>query len=273
MLRLIRHVVCLIGCFTLVSVAYAQAPVVSNSDLEARLSRVEQYLDSQRNAQLLQQLVDLEERLRVLQGQYEEQQHLLQRLEKRQRDVYLELDQLRNQQLSTPSAQASVGEPAPFLRPETLPDESSLQTSPVAVVPTLEPSISVDDALAEQNAYDGIYALIRGKEYDQAIAALDQFLLEYPQGKYAANAYYWQGQLYAIKKDLAKAEQALIQVVERFPSHHKSPDALVKLGIIYADQQQLDKAQQTLKQVIAEYPNTTAARLAQTRLQQLKAQP
>ena len=64
-----------------------------------------------------------------------------------------------------------------------------------------------------------------------------------------------------------------MQVVDNFPNHHKRPDALVKLGILYAQQAQLDKARQFLQQVLDTYPDSTAARLAQTRLQQLKAQP
>ena len=258
-----RYLVVSLSALFGVSGALAQAPVVSTTGFEQRLARVEQQLESQRNAQLLQQLVTLEEQLRDLQGQLEQQQNTIRRLEKRQRDVYLELDQLRNQQ------QSSVSTPTPVPPAETLPTPVITQ-QPDTDAPA---PVSVDQALAEQGAYDDIYALIRAKQYPQAIEALGQFLQTYPEGKYAANAYYWLGQLYSINQNFTDAETALMQVVDNFPNHHKRPDALVKLGILYAQQAQLDKARQFLQQVLDTYPDSTAARLAQTGLQQLKAQP
>ena len=59
-------------------------------------------------------------------------------------------------------------------------------------------------------AYRAAYALVQGRQFDQAIPAFKQFLQRYPDGQYAANAHYWLGELYLVldPPDLESARQS-----------------------------------------------------------------
>ena len=62
----------------------------------------------------------------------------------------------------------------------------------------------------EAEAYRAAYALVQGRQFEQAIPAFKQFLQRYPDGQYAANAHYWLGELYLVvdPPDLESARQS-----------------------------------------------------------------
>jgi len=59
-------------------------------------------------------------------------------------------------------------------------------------------------------------------------------------------------------------------VVNNYPDSPKRPDALLKMGYTYQALGDTDKARLSLNSVLLNYPDSTAARLAQKRLQELK---
>ena len=64
----------------------------------------------------------------------------------------------------------------------------------------------------EASAYRAAYALVQGRQFDEAIPAFQQFLQRFPGGLYAANAHYWLGELYLVKEppDLEAARQSFV---------------------------------------------------------------
>ena len=92
----------------------------------------------------------------------------------------------------------------------------------------------------------------------------------YPEGQYAANAQYWLGEAYYVNGDKEKALASFQRVVEVYGESSKASDALLKIGYIQDDIGRLPEARQTLETVIQKYPGTSAARLAESRLQRLK---
>lgn len=83
----------------------------------------------------------------------------------------------------------------------------------------------------EEGAYKAaLQAALSGRSAE-GIARFREFLQQYPQGRYAANAEYWIGEcLYA----QGKVQEALAQfqkVNVEYPRHHKNADALLKAGI------------------------------------------
>ena len=97
-----------------------------------------------------------------------------------------------------------------------------------------------------------------------AIDAWNQFLRDYPAGKYAANAHYWLGELYLVvdPQDLESSRQSFMLLVTEYPDNAKVPDALYKLGKVHYLKGNRDKARQYLDGVIKGYGDTSAARLA-----------
>ena len=71
----------------------------------------------------------------------------------------------------------------------------------------------------EGDAYRAAYALVRGQQFDQAMPAFQQFLQDYPDGKYAANAHYWLGELYLVVQppDLESSRQSFSLLLSQYP--------------------------------------------------------
>jgi tol-pal system protein YbgF len=191
----------------------------------------------------------LEQDVLTLRGLVEELQYQLQRLKKTQDDRYLELDS-RFQSLQ---GQLSSG---------------TLAAEPGSVVVTEGPvvgeiAVPTVTGQSEKALYDTALELIRNRQYDLAATQLQAVIDRYPTGTYAANAYYWLGEVYAAKPEpnYEKARQALSQVIEFFPDHQKVADAAFKLGKVYHLMGDCDKARELLTQVVEQYQGKSVAKL------------
>ena len=88
--------------------------------------------------------------------------------------------------------------------------------------------------------------------------AFKQFLLDFPDGKYAPNAHYWLGELYMViaPPDLESARREFTLLTEQYPDNAKLPDALYKLGKIYFDKGNSARAREHFERVINEFGNS-----------------
>ena len=114
--------------------ALALVPAASRgqSDLEARLARVERLLDGGALIQILEEVEALRAEVRGLRGEIEVHAKTVSHLEARQRDLYLGLDQ-RLLRLEVPGADTASADAAP------IPDTSSLaEAEPEAAAPAGE---------------------------------------------------------------------------------------------------------------------------------------
>ena len=116
----------------------------------------------------------------------------------------------------------------------------------------------------EGDAYRAAYALVRGQEFDAAVAAFTRFLDDYPDGRYAPNAHYWLGELYLVvdPPDPEAARQSFMLLLSQYPNNDKVPDALYKLGRVHFIKGNGERSREFLNRVISEYPDSSAARLA-----------
>jgi tol-pal system protein YbgF len=92
------------------------------------------------------------------------------------------------------------------------------------------------------------------------------FVKDFPQGSLVGNAHYWLGEVYMVQGDASLAALSFEHVIGEFPQHRKIPDALYKAGVAYQNLGNIDKANQMLQRVLLEYPDSSAARLAQERV-------
>ncbi len=109
-------------------------------------------------------------------------------------------------------------------------------------------------------AYDAAFALVRARQYDQALDALAAFLLKWPDHPYADNAMYWRGECYFAKGDYLHAAEQFEGTVSRFPAGAKAPDALLKLGITQQKLGNPVKAKECFDRLAQSYPQSDAAR-------------
>lgn len=232
-----------------VVLAQSSTPAFQNNTSEA--SR--QAGNNQASAELFYMLQQLQGDLRRLQGEVEEQRHLVERLEQQGRDRYIDLDQ-RILKLTAAQQQAQVAASAAPV-PAT-PETASVQTKDYR-----QPSAE------ESKAYNSIVDLIRNqKKYDQAITQIYEFLDTYPEGDLTVNAYYWLGEVYLVKPQLEQAKQAFSIVATRFADHRKAADSTYKLGVTLDRLGEKEEAGRRMQTVVKNYPDTSAAKLAQSYL-------
>ncbi len=284
--------------------AAAPAPVIEASTqpgvpaetvkaLEARLARVERLLENRTLVDMAMALESLQRENQQLLGQVEEQAHELERLKKRQRELYLDLDsrlakleEARTQAAAEAGAAALAPPPAPAMR-APLPDglatpgavanpvapAASLATAPpLAPVPAAPPAAAAVEAdpHREHDDYERAFNLLKEGRYDLAVAAFKTFVQTYPRGSYTDNAQYWLGEANYVQRNFKAALAEFAKVVNDFPDSPKRPDALLKMGYTYQELGDMDKARLSLNSVRMNYPDTTAARLASKRLQELE---
>jgi tol-pal system protein YbgF len=223
------------------------------------------------------QLQQLQDEVRVLRGQIEEQAHLIETLQRRQRDQYLDLDQ-RIGELSEmrPPASASppVGAGPAAPPPEDLPEvrEERREPSTVSGLPTPDTSARAvsEGPAAEKDAYDKAFQALKELRYAEAAEQFRSFLQKYPQSEYAGNAQYWLGESYYVTRNYEFALEAFQGMLDSYPDSTKVPDSLLKVGYTHYELKQWDLARAALTQVQEQYPNTTVARLAENRLRSMR---
>ena len=197
---------------------------------------------------LFYELQLLQNEVKKLRGELEELGHRLDEVARRQSAQYLDMDR-RLQGLGT--------------APNTsLPADTSAQPVDASAADSIGASPEPAKPATEEDAYRQAFALIEGRKFEQAVRAYDQFLIDYPNGEFAPNAFYWLGELHLRLEDLEKSRQSFVQVLTLFPKNRKVPDALYKLGVVYDRLGDRETAGRHLQRVIADHPGTTAAQLA-----------
>lgn len=121
-------------------------------------------------------------------------------------------------------------------------------------------------AINEKESYHSAFELVKNRHYDDAMPALKNFLSRFPKGEYSANAHYWLGELYLLKRQYQQAFQSFDTIVSDFPESNKVPSARYKLGVTYGFLGKRSRAHTEFLQVTEKYPNTAVARLAQAKL-------
>ena len=191
---------------------------------------------------LFYQLQVLQQEVQELRGQLEEQQYLLQRLQKGQQDQYLDLDKRL--------IALAAGQPQPA------PQTANTQTAPV------DTQTPIGGGATEREAYAQSIEYMRGRQFDQSIEGFRQLIVDYPNGQFTPNAFYWLGELFLAQKQREQARQNFMQVINLYPDHPKVPDALYKLGVVYQGLQDDTQALEYLRRVQEQHPQSPAAALA-----------
>ena len=196
-------------------------------------------------SELFYRIQVLQQDLKDLRGTIEEQSYLIKRLERSQKEQYLDLDnrlvQLGGADLESRAAQTEDKE------------SSEEATTLLNEIPEFD---------NEREAYQYAFDLMRNRQYQESLAGFEEIIVAFPNGQYTPNAFYWIGELYLAQGDNEKSRQSFIQVISLYPDHQKVPDAMYKLGVVYFALGDNQSALRYLGQVQQEYPNSSAAGLA-----------
>jgi tol-pal system protein YbgF len=182
--------------------------------------------------ELVNQIEALKQEIAGLRGQIEVMGNRVEGLDKRQKDLYVDLDTRLRKFESAKSDQ----------------DKVALA------------------AQAEQQAYEAGLAQFKANNYGAAIQSLQSFLTAYPQSQLAPSAQYWIGNAhYALReyKNAIAAQQKLISI---WPDSAKAPDALLNIASSQAEMGDAKGSRATLQTLVSKYPNSPAAEQAKQRL-------
>ena len=247
------------------------APVVSGAAAADAAPTVSP--ETRRMLDLLNRMDQLENEVRHLRGDIEVLRHDLKEVKDRQRELYLDVDRrLRDLEVGGVRTGKSAGEAPPAgSAAENAPAAAGqAPTSTGSGTPGGGAASTTLPSPAERNAYDRAFNLLKDGRYPQAISAFDAFLKAYPKSSYADNAQYWLGEANYVSRQFKRALQEFEKVVSHYPHSPKVPDAMLKEGYTYYELHQWDQARTVLQDVIKRYPQSTARRLAETRLQRMR---
>lgn len=228
------------------------------------------------NAKLLDKILSLQQEIQELRGQLEVQAHDLKLLQQQQVSFYKDLDSRLSSGSSIKPIQskptlelgADPGSKSHLITGNPV-NTVSKPVQPVVTRPVL--AASKINPADEQISYMAAYELVKNKRYDDALNAMNIFVQKYPKGGYTANAEYWLGELYLVKKDYENAILHFDVVLHQFPSSSKTAACLLKSGYAYTAKGNQNEAKKRFQEVISNYPDTPTAQLAQSKLDAIRA--
>jgi tol-pal system protein YbgF len=203
--------------------------------LDVRLVKIEAAVRDR--AVDLSQLIDgLKQDIAKLRGQVELLINQAETLDRRQKDLYVDLDtRLRKLEQGPPPAE----KPA----------------QPAAA-----------DPAAESKTYEAALNQFKLGNYQSAIAAFQLFMTNYPQSQLVSNAQYWIGNAYYQLRDYKVAIATQQKLLSAWPTSSKASDALFNIASCQNELGDARAARETLQGLIKKYPGTSAAEQAKQRL-------
>jgi tol-pal system protein YbgF len=122
----------------------------------------------------------------------------------------------------------------------------------------------------KETMYSAAYQTFKESNFDKARNEFQNFLAAYPDSEYSDNAQFWIGECYFFEKNYEKAILEYEKVTKNYPGGNKVPYALLKQGFSFLKLNDKTSARLLLQQVIKDYPNTNQARMARSKLQEIK---
>ena len=200
---------------------------------DERMERLESALRD-RAVDLVQLIDGLRQDMMKLRGQIEVVLNRAETIERRQKDLYVDLDtRLRRlEQL--------------FQEKVTAPER---------------------EAQKEKEAYEAALNQFKVGNYQACIAAFQTFVVNYPNSQLVPAAQYWIGNAYYATRDYGVAIATQQKLVASWPDNPKAPDAMLNIASAQTELGDQRSARETLRALMQRYPTSPAANEAKLRLQ------
>ncbi len=208
-------------------------PAVAQDTAQQQIDQLQERVEAltrQTEAIAAQQrrLQELEDAVRSVTGQMEENRHLLEELRTK-------LGQLQTTspepdpgpQPATPST-GPIAAPAPVAESQPGGPPVPQVTTPTQEQPEAAAAATFSD---EEASYQHAYQLLGVADYPGAEEAFRAFIDRYPNGTLTDNAYYWLGEIHYVQKEYDEAAAAFARGFQSDPDNQKAADILLKLGL------------------------------------------
>lgn len=212
-------------------------------DLSRRVTLLTDQLRNQGLLNMHNQLMSLKSEIARLRGTQEEMGHAQQMAEKRQKELFADLDSRLKELAKRP-----VAPPPEPVRPQAVqaPAAPAAPTAPVEVE-------------GETRAYESALNHFKSADYVAAVSAFNAYVVKFPHSALASNALYWLGLAYYALADYKSAVEAQKRLIKDHPESAKVPDASLSLARAQIQLGENEPARQTLDQLVAKHPTTKAA--------------
>jgi len=207
--------------------AGANASAVSKGELETRINQLERKLDSRGLVGLLEQVSNLQKEVQQLRGDIEVQTHNMESLQKRQRDLYLDIDR-RLHRLEA----GGVQQPAAGTERSGVPGVAAPTAAGVAAQSAGTAAAAALKPADQRKDYDRALEQLKDGRYNEASTAFKAFLEKYPGSSYADNAQYWLGEVYYVTRQFQPALNEFGKVLSSHPDSPKVTDTKLKISYI-----------------------------------------
>jgi tol-pal system protein YbgF len=221
--------------------------------VDERVSKMETALAGATDRSAVLELAGQIEALRgdiaKMRGQLEVATNQIEVADKRQKDLYLDIDTRIRKLEEARELAAAAAAAAPAAAAAAQPAESQ--------------------QAGEMRAYQAALDQFKLGNYSLAVSAMQGFLVTYPNSTLAPNAQYWIGMAHSGQRDYKNAITAQRKLLASFPDSEKAPDALLSIASSQETMGDRRNARKTLEEVISRYPKSSAAASAKQRLNAL----
>lgn len=166
-------------------------------------------------------------------------------------DQFVKPDSVGDQAQTAPTELA-----APTTTPPPATPQTAMAAPQAAPTPAQDATPAVASVLPEgspRERYQYAFGLMSQARYDEAEAALKAFIEQHGDDPLAANARYWLGETYYVRKSFMDAAQAFFQAYKSTPDGAKAPDSLLKLGMSMASLEKTEEACATFGKLRKEF--------------------
>ena len=241
-----------------------------NDALTARLAKIEDGLKNSAVLDLANQIELLRQDMNKLRGQIEVLGNNNDGTAKRQRDMYVDLD-TRLRRLEQPGAPGATPPAVPA--PAGAASPASAAPAPAAApgkpaAPATAAAAPAD--AAETRVYEAAQSQRRIGNYQGAIAAFQNFVVQYPKSSLAPRARSWIGDSYFNLRDFKNAIASQQKLIKTYPDSASVPDALLNIASSQLELGDTATARKTMDGLVSRYPLSEAAEKAKRRLATLK---
>ena len=267
--------------------AQAQDPAGAPQEGATQFAQADAPGGNRSMVQLVNQMEALNGELNKLRGKIEELGHGISNAEKRQRDMYLDLDtRMRRLEQAVSAAQKKEQDNLAALEERLRKLEQSVQAGPIpapaassggdaaagtataAAMPGGPGGASSPDN--PQQVYDQALNNYRMGNYAVAASGFQSFLKQFAQHSLADNAQYWIGETYFQLRDYKAAVDAQRKLMASYPNSPKVPDALLNMGSAELGLGDSAAARKAWEELVAKHPDSEAADKARQRLARLR---
>jgi len=233
-------------------------------DLDERVATLERQLKSGALVDLANNVEGLKSDVAKIRGQIEVLTYELDQSQKRQRDLYVDLDARMRKLEGVPGPATTEAAPAAAAggaAPSTAGSAGSSMNSSAAAT-------GATTVATEQRAYDAALDQFKRGDFQGAITGFTALVKTYPKSALAPSAQYWIGNAHFARKDYKAAIASQRQLLLAWPDSPKVPDALLNVASAQAELGDNAAARRTLEELIGKFPQSDAAAKAKQRLGQ-----